>query len=248
MATRQRRQTTPEVSQIDRDAREFGVGVRCGGWRLGLLVARNVAKGTAGRPKADANHSLENDSLAKVSMNQFAELAGVSVSHVKYYYDAWELAAKASLVPSADKITPGDDEVCVDADAIEVEDNPRTHWSHFYQQAKNPVEKPKPAEKQEDSKPKADREVDEDFGLSDDEDSEGMESMTETERAEADSSILRNELLEVLESLRAVESRLTRIGSVSDDKDGLLAQIASVAMDISTMSMAVTAVNESVEV
>lgn len=247
MSTTQRRKSTQQVGQIDRDAKEFGVGVRCGGWRLGLLVARSVEKGTAGRPKAEANHSLENDSPAKVSMNQFAELAGVSVSHVKYYYDAWELAAKANLVPSADSIKPGEDDVDVEADSIEVDENPRTHWSHFYQQAKNPqakAEKPEKKEKKEDS---TDHEVDEDFGLSDD-DGENDSSMTESERAEADSNIFRNELLEVLESLRAVESRLTRIGVVSDDKDGLLSQIASVAMDISTMSMAVTAVNEAVEV
>lgn len=245
MATKQRRAAAQQVSQIDSDAKEFGVGVRCGGWRLGLLVARNVAKGTAGRPKADANHSLENDSPAKVSMNQFAELAGVSVSHVKYYYDAWELAAKASLVPSAEKIMPGEDDIDVEADSIEVEDNPRTHWSHFYQLAKNPPPKPKEPEKKQDSKP--DREVDEDFGIADSDSDDEPESMTETERAEADSTILRNELLEVLESLRAVESRLTRIGIVSGDKDGLLGQIASAAMDIGTMSMAMTAANEKVE-
>lgn len=248
MATKARRPPTPQVSQIDSDAKEFGVGVRCGGWRLGLLVARSVAKGTAGRPKAEANHSLENDSLAKVSMNQFAELAGVSVSHVKYYYDAWELAAKASLVPSADSIKPGDEDIDVEADSIEVEDNPRTHWSHFYQQAKNPPPKAKEPEKKEDSKAKPDREVDEDFGLADSDETDEADTMSEDERAEADSSILRNELLEILESLRAVESRLTRIGTVSDDKDGLLGQIASAAMDIGTMSMAMTAVNEKVEV
>lgn len=247
MATTRRKQGAPQVSQIDRDATEFGVGVRCGGWRLGLLVARNVAKGTAGRPKAEGNHSLENDSPTKVSMNQFAELAGVSVSHVKYYYDAWELAAKASLVPSADSIQPGDDDIDVEADSIEVDDNPRTHWSHFYQQAKNPAPKAEKPEKQEDSKPKQDKEVDEDFGLSDDSDETEL-SMTEDERTEADSSILRNELLEVLETLRSVESRLTRVGTVSNDKDGLLGQIASAAMDIGTMSMAMTAANEKVEV
>lgn len=234
-----------QVNQINADAKEFGVGVRCGGWRLGLLVARNVAPGKAGRPaKADENHSPENN---KVSMNRFAELAGVSVSQVKYHYDAWELAAAAGLVPAADKINVGDEDVDVEADSIEVDENPRTHWTHFYQQAKNPPEKPKKPEKKEDSKPKVDdAELDKDFGISDDSDDE-PESMTEEERAEADSSILRNELLEVLESVRAVKGRMIRIGSVPSDPDGLLNQIASEAMDLVTMAHAMTAVNEAVD-
>lgn len=247
MAARQRRNGTQEPSQINRDAAEFGVGVRCGGWRLGLLVARNVAPGKAGRPKAEDNHSLENDSPVKVSMNQFAELAGVSVSHVKYYYDAWELAAEAKLVPSADSIAPGDEEVDVEADSIEVDDNPRTHWTHFYGLAKNPPDKAKKPEKKRDSIPADDNDaVDSDFGLADDSNDE-IESMTEAEQAEADSSILRNELLEVLESLRGLEGRLTRIGSVSSDPSGLLGQIASAALDLNSMANAMAAVSESVE-
>lgn len=38
-------------STVDSDAREFGQHFRQGGWRLGLLVARNVKPGKAGRPR-----------------------------------------------------------------------------------------------------------------------------------------------------------------------------------------------------
>ena len=48
-----------EPSQLERDAAEFGIGVRCGGWRLGLLVARNVEPGTAGRPTEESRTSAQ---------------------------------------------------------------------------------------------------------------------------------------------------------------------------------------------
>ena len=234
---------SPETKIIERDAKEFGVSVRCGGWRLGLLVARNVEHGgSGGRPPA--NRSPENGlGEGKVSMSRFAELAGVSKSHVSYYFNAWELASKAGLVPNAATLSVGDDEVDVEAESIEVEDNPRTHWSHFYQLAKNPPEKkPEKPKKKEDSE-----QVDQDFGLTDSDDDDSDDSLTEEQQAEADSSILRNELLEVLESLRSVESRLTRIGSVPNDPDGLLGQIASAALDLNTMSNAMMTVSETVE-
>ncbi|MCX5045500.1 hypothetical protein OG921_20240 [Aldersonia sp. NBC_00410] len=58
---------------MDDDAREFGQHFKQGGWRLGLLVARNVEHGGAGGRPAE-NRSLENGS-GKVSMSQFADLA-----------------------------------------------------------------------------------------------------------------------------------------------------------------------------
>lgn len=204
------------VNQTTKDAVEFGVGVRCGGWRLGFLVARNVAPGKAGRPSKDANPSLENE---KISMTRFSELAGVSVSHVKYYYDAWELAAKAGLVPSSEQILLGDDDVDIEADSIEVEDNPRTHWSHFYGLAKTPP-------KQKEKKEKKEKDAEDDFGIQ-----EEKTEINETEEipAEIDRDIYRNELLELLESLQAISSRLTRISEGDND---LLSQIASAAMSL----------------
>lgn len=221
-----------EPSQLERDATEFGVAVRCGGWRLGLLVARNVEPGQAGRPTEESATSSQ---LTKVSMNRFAEMAGVSRKQVQDHYKAWELAAQAGLVPKADQIVFGDDEVAVDIDSIEVEDNPRTEWSHFYGLAKNPP-KEKPKEKKEE-KPKPE-EVDEDFGIS------AETPMTEDEKAEADSSIIRNELLEILESTRGILSRLQRLGPVENTE--LLNEISSVSMDLSTTAIALGVQTEKV--
>lgn len=237
-----RRAQPQQANQLQSDANEFGVGVRCGGWRLGLLVARNVEPGKAGRPKAEPdedNRSPMNDS-GKVSMNKFAELAQVPVSKVKYYYDAWELAAKASLVPHAATIPPADEDICIDADAIEVENDPKTSWSWFYSMAVNP---PKPKEQKQDSKPAAkektepelpksnsneDDSVDDDFGI---------QSATKEQVREADSDIQRNALLEALESLRSVQSRVEQSGiSKGSGPDGVLSQISSLAFDLATLA------------
>lgn len=232
-----------QLSQTEKDAAEFGVGVRCGGWRLGLLVARNVAPAKAGRPKADENHSQENE---KISMNRFAELAGVSPSQVKYHWDAWEFASQAGLVPSADLIHLGDEDVCIDVDAIEDEENSKTHWSFFYRMAKNPPEKSsgkkdseaKTESKEKSSKPEpkvSDKEIDEDFGV----------EVTKDEVAEADSVIQRNSLLEILETIQSAASRMARIdGTVTGENVGLLSQISSAAMDLSTMSISLGMVTE----
>lgn len=65
-----------------------GQHVKLGGWRLGLLVARNVEKGTPGRPS-------ENVPIGtfKRSAREFAELAGVGKNKVLRYLEAWNRAA-----------------------------------------------------------------------------------------------------------------------------------------------------------
>jgi hypothetical protein len=214
-----------EPSQLERDAAEFGIGVRCGGWRLGLLVARNVEPGTAGRPTEESRTSAQ---LTKVSGRKFAEMAGVSARSVDYYYKAWDLAAQAGLVPKADQIAFGDDEVAVDIDSIEVEDNPRTQWGHFYGLAKNP---PKEKEKKkEPEKPSTPTEVDKDFGIVPE------PTVSDEDKAEADAKIIRNELLEILESVRGLQSRLQRLNPADEAK--ILNEIGSAAMDLSTTAMA----------
>jgi hypothetical protein len=95
---------------IKNDACEFGRHFKQGGWRLGLLVARNVAPRKPGQPKADGGeNSPEN---GKVSISEFARLAGVSKSHVLYYYRAWQLAAKADECQLAEQLLPGDEDGC----------------------------------------------------------------------------------------------------------------------------------------
>jgi hypothetical protein len=76
------------------DAREFGRHVKAGGWRLGLLVARNVILG-ARSPVKD-----------KVSAQEFAQVAGISPGTVALYLRGWEAAADVGLVPHADVMTP----------------------------------------------------------------------------------------------------------------------------------------------
>lgn len=230
-------------SQTELDAREFGVGVRCGGWRLGLLVARNVAPAKAGRTSAN-NRSLENDSSGtkKVSMNQFADLAGVSVSHVKYYYDAWQLAAKAGLVPASETIEFGDDNIAVDIDSIEDEDNPRTFWTWFYSQAKNP---PKKTEKKQDSKVSAQSKSQgktdgsnqtNSFDTQSNSDDIDLPDVSEVEAKEADNDLRRYELAEILEATRVLVGKIESYalpGTVSETKElALLQQIACQAEEL----------------
>ncbi|GAA2438003.1 hypothetical protein A7G45_00355 [Mycolicibacterium llatzerense] len=69
---------------LDDDAREFGQHCKQGGWRLGLLVARNVHVSGDERGRSD----LEADKLGRVTANQFADKAGVSARTVQLYYKA----------------------------------------------------------------------------------------------------------------------------------------------------------------
>lgn len=89
------------------DAREFGRFVRQGGWRLGLLVARNCG-----------------DGVGKVPIAQFAIEARIGTSTVSLYLRAWELAAEANLVPHAAQLTR-DSEPTLDTTAL-------PHWQNFY--------------------------------------------------------------------------------------------------------------------
>jgi len=90
---------------VEQDAREFGEHVRAGGWRLALLVARNVERGTAGRPPRNRPEKAEN---AKVSASEFARMAGLSGhDRVLNYLAAWERAALIGQVPDASELHPG---------------------------------------------------------------------------------------------------------------------------------------------
>lgn len=97
---------------IEQDAREYGVHVRHGGWRLGLLVARSVEKGA----KKDSD---------KVSADEFARRSGTSADRVIHYLDAWERAADAGYVPHSTDVTPGQD--------VQLpEDEDGELWRRFY--------------------------------------------------------------------------------------------------------------------
>jgi hypothetical protein len=90
-----------QARSITSDAHEFGLHMRQGGWRLGLLVARNVVVA----PGRVAPETL----LPKVNATAFAKIAGTSNDRVLRHLAAWERAAKAGLVPHAASLTPGSD-------------------------------------------------------------------------------------------------------------------------------------------
>lgn len=98
------------------DAREFGQHVKHAGWRLGLLVARNV------EPRQGARTDLFQSE--KVTAAEFARVADTSPARVLRYLDAWERAADAGHVPHAADLNPRDDVTLPDADTLP--------WNTFY--------------------------------------------------------------------------------------------------------------------
>lgn len=90
---------------IEIDAKEFGEHVRNGGWRLGLLVARNVLRNAGeGRPSKTA----ENSAVSKISGRAFSRQAGnITDKTVTKYLDAWNMAAADGHVPASSLLSPG---------------------------------------------------------------------------------------------------------------------------------------------
>jgi hypothetical protein len=100
------------------DAREFGLHIKQGGWRLGLLVARNVQPGTGhGGDPATRDQRRTRDIGGKVSAREFATQAGTHADRVLRYLRAWEAAAADGHVPAAGTLSPGA-EVSLDADNL----------------------------------------------------------------------------------------------------------------------------------
>lgn len=120
------------------DAQEFGQHVRQGGWRLGLLVARNVEQGNGhgGDRKSDHRNDRTVDPSAKVSGNEFARLSGVSRPKVLRYLSAWNLAAEQGIVPPASDLTPGTN-IDLDVDTLPA-------WSQFYEAKNTSGRQPEP--------------------------------------------------------------------------------------------------------
>ncbi|MFE9739007.1 hypothetical protein [Streptomyces sp. NPDC006477] len=101
----------PDPAALDpvvvRDAQDFGVYARTGGWAFALKVARSVRPG--GQP-------AEGTARRKVSAKAFAELAGCSPERVMRHYKAWDMAADDGLVPQFEVLVPGEDIELPDAD------------------------------------------------------------------------------------------------------------------------------------
>ncbi|WP_432113143.1 hypothetical protein [Streptomyces sp. S1] len=100
-----------ELGEVDpvvvRDAHDFGVYARTGGWAFALKVARSVRPG---------GQAAEGDARRKVSAKAFAELAGCSPERVMRHYKAWDTAADDGLVPQFEVLVPGEDVDLPDAD------------------------------------------------------------------------------------------------------------------------------------
>ena len=121
-------QDTTGQGRTQADAQEFGQHVRQGGWRLGLLVARNVVR-------APGRVSIE--TLApKTNATRFGELSGVSTTKVLRYLAAWNLAAEQGIVPPASDLAPGSD-VDLDVDTL-------PSWSQFYEAKNTSGRQPEP--------------------------------------------------------------------------------------------------------
>jgi hypothetical protein len=95
----------PLSDLVARDAREFGVYARTGGWAFALMVARSV------RPGGQAAGETP-----KVSAKEFARLADCSPERVMRYYKAWDRAADDALVPHFETLEPGQNVELPDAD------------------------------------------------------------------------------------------------------------------------------------
>jgi hypothetical protein len=90
---------------IEIDAKEFGEHVRNGGWRLGLLVARNVELDSGTGERTDLG---QNRPRLKISSRAFARQAdNISKNTVTKYLNAWNLAAADGHVPSSSALSPG---------------------------------------------------------------------------------------------------------------------------------------------
>lgn len=94
-------------AMIELDAQEFGLHIKQGGWRLGLLVARDVEPGLKGNQYMPAANAA-----GKVSATEFGRLAfghENGEGRVMRYYRAWERSAAKGKVPHASELSPGDE-------------------------------------------------------------------------------------------------------------------------------------------
>ena len=113
---------------VEQDAREFGLHVKQGGWRLALLVARNVKRGTGAGERTDLQPRGNRPKVGKVSAREFSEWAQTDHKRVLRYLDAWDKAAKDGIVPPASDLTPGM-EVALDVEQFEAKG---VYFSNYY--------------------------------------------------------------------------------------------------------------------
>ncbi|AVD99684.1 hypothetical protein HWB51_gp066 [Mycobacterium phage Cuke] len=247
---------TKESTNWIEDANEFGRHFKQGGWRLGLLVARNCLPSVGGRPTNESQNRPPVDSFTeKTSIREFAEIAGVSKSTVAYYFKAWELAADAGLVLHSSDLNPGDDDSGVSEleEGNEDDEERREKWKVFYRQARNGEKKQ--AETKVEAKPKANEKKPERLPVSDDSEDESdsetdeFDAITAEEIAELDSANRKAEILDRLETLRSVDEWLKSFGgALNSEETRLIGEIGFIALDLNTMAKVAIAEDESVSV
>lgn len=253
------RQSISQNELPELKAKEFARLSRQTGWRLAWLVASSCEPGTAGRPSKSATGSQL--APAKLSLNQFAKLTGRGRATIQFYYKAWDLAYEDGTTPCAAKDVPADvewiDGQIEPPDEFQLDDDDlAAPWDFYFDWAKT-GQRPNPKRYQE---PDADESDDEPQGdesdpnlevIEDEDDSESIDEdfglpaeMTQDEVAEADASIQREQLLEALETLKALTNRVSSM-SVSPEHGEILTQIADEALDLNGVATALSIRSES---
>lgn len=116
------------MSDWREDARIFGLIVRGGNWEAGLRVARCVELKKGAGTRTDLGRdlcSLERPG-DRVSIKAFARESGTGCNTVRFYFQAWELAADAGLVPRSADLTA---ESNYDFEALGLDQD---EWDSFY--------------------------------------------------------------------------------------------------------------------
>lgn len=189
------------------------------GWRQAWLVVSSAEKGQPGRPSKTATSGR----LEKVSLAEFAKLAGVGRSTVQYYYNAWDLAYHDGTTPCpADKVRPTEDVEPPDEFLLDDDDLAKP-WAYYFDWAKTG------------SAPK----IAKYFNNDDDDDDEEVEDKTPKQKtpskpapeahtpivpdkkmnAEFDASSRFQQLIDVREALEANTEKVTKIGRVKSAED-----------------------------
>lgn len=225
---------------VTADAVEFGRHYKQGGWRLGLLVARNVKPGRAGRRSKNRSHVNDSEPKdTKVTQAEFARLAGVSTATISYYYQAWELQANESRYPHAEELQPGQEEL--DDYFTEEDEEDRLSWLKYMKKVRNP-DKPKSSRKpkapQHNSSTTTEIQSSEEESSEDEDEDETVEDEIDLEAGVLDPPWEEDEgeeyseefipsnrvdiLLEIKEAIKANIERLKELGDSQDDKEAEL--------------------------
>ena len=97
--------TFEQAPTTEADAREFGLHKTQGGWRMGLLVARNVER------QGPGGLSIGQMTNGKVAANEFAKRAGLYDHKIVIrYLDRWDEYAADDTVPHSTELSPGDED------------------------------------------------------------------------------------------------------------------------------------------